>query len=42
MRIQVDAHLRMNYKNGNAERIGGYGYEQGYEYSNRHCDIGVY
>jgi len=39
--IQVDAHIRMNYTNGNAEGSGGYGYEQGYTYSHRHHDIGV-
>jgi len=42
VRIQVDAHIRMNYKNGSAEGSAGYGNQQGYEYINRHRDIGVY
>jgi hypothetical protein len=29
----------MNDKNGNAKASGGYGYEQGYDYINRHHDI---
>jgi len=33
---------RMNHKNGNAEGSGGLGYEQGYEYIDKHRDIGVY
>ena len=41
---QVDVHICMNYSNGNQEgRLGGgQAYEQGYEYINRHRDIGVY
>jgi len=42
VRTQVDAHIRMNFKNGNAEGNGGQGYEQGYEFINMHRDIGVY
>jgi len=29
VRIQVDAHIRMNYKNGSAEGSAGYGNQQG-------------
>jgi len=42
VRILVDAYLRMNYRNGSAKESGGYGYEQRYEYINRHRDIGVH
>ena len=42
--IQTDAHLCINYKNGNEEGSGGYGYEpeQCYVYIHRQRDIGVY
>ena len=42
--IQVDTHIRMDYKIGNAEGSGGEGYEQGHGYitDDRHRDIGVY
>jgi len=42
VRVQIDARLHMNHKNGNAEGNGGYGYEQGYQYVTRLRFINVY